>query len=59
MFIHCTGNPLSTPRLFDAAAGKARGAAWPVYDLPAGHLAMLTAPAELAKLLVELAQKPG
>jgi pimeloyl-ACP methyl ester carboxylesterase len=51
-FIHCTGNPVSTPRLFDASAQKARAAGWRVHELAAGHLAMLTAPRELAELLL-------
>ncbi len=53
-FIHCIGNPSMTPRLFDQFADKARAAGWPVYALAAGHLAMLTAPCELAKLLLQL-----
>jgi pimeloyl-ACP methyl ester carboxylesterase len=55
VFVHCTGNPSSTPRLFDASAQKARGAGWEVYELAASHLAMLTAPDEVADLLLVVA----
>ncbi len=55
LFIHCTGNPASTPHLFERFADQARAAGWPVHELPAGHLAMLTAPQELAALLLAIA----
>lgn len=54
-FIHCIGNPAGTPDLFASSARKAQAHGWPVYELVAGHLAMLTAPRELAELLVEIA----
>ena len=57
VFIHCTGNPPSTPRLFDAFAQKARAAGWDVHELSAGHVAMLTAPEELAALLLQIASE--
>lgn len=53
-FIHCTGNPATTPDLFASSAQRARARGWRVHDLAAGHLAMLTAPRELADLLHEL-----
>ena len=59
VFVHCTGNPASTPRLFDASAQKARIAGWQVHELAAGHLAMLTARRELAELLLVLAAARG
>jgi pimeloyl-ACP methyl ester carboxylesterase len=54
VFIHCTGNPATTPELFASSRDKARASGWQVHELAAGHLAMLTAPRELAKLLLEL-----
>ncbi len=53
IFIHCTGNPPATPDLFAASAMKARARGWPVIELAAGHLAMLTQPQTLAKILLE------
>jgi pimeloyl-ACP methyl ester carboxylesterase len=53
--IHCTGNPITTSRLFNRFADQARAAGWQVYELATGHLAMLTAPRELAALLLEIA----
>ncbi len=58
VFIHCTGNPPSTPRLFEPSAQKARAAGWHMQELPAGHLAMLTAPHELSSLLLDLVRIP-
>ncbi len=52
VFVHCTGNPATTPDLFAASAAKAKAKGWPVIDLAAGHLAMLTAPIQLAELLL-------
>lgn len=57
IYIHCTGNPATTPDLFGPSAAKARAKGWEVHELAEGHLAMLTAPRELAGLLLELA--PG
>ncbi len=54
VFIHCTGNPATTPRIFDPFAQKARSAGWEVHELATGHLAMLIAPHELAELLVRI-----
>lgn len=55
VFIRCTGNPPTTPDVFGPFAAKARAKGWPVYELAAGHLAMLTAPREVASMLLELA----
>jgi pimeloyl-ACP methyl ester carboxylesterase len=54
VYIHCTGNPATTPDLFASSATKARANGWPVHELAAGHLAMLTAPRELAALLLNV-----
>lgn len=54
-FIDCTGNPPSTPDVFGPSAEKARAMGWTVHELAAGHAAMLTAPEELAALLLEIA----
>lgn len=42
-------------RPFRAQAVRAGERGWPVRELPAGHEAMVTAPAELAKLLLDFA----
>ncbi len=57
VFIACTGNPPTTPDVFGPFAAKARTLGWEVHDLAAGHLAMLTAPDELADLLVHIASR--
>jgi pimeloyl-ACP methyl ester carboxylesterase len=54
VFIHCTDKPPTTPDIFEPFAAKARAKGWKVYEISAGHLAMLTAPRELAALLLEL-----
>jgi pimeloyl-ACP methyl ester carboxylesterase len=59
VFIHCTSYPATTPRLFEGSAQKARAEGWPVHDLAAGHLAMLTAPRELAALLIQIERSGG
>jgi len=56
-YIHCTGGP-TTP-LFAPFAAKARAAGWEVHELATGHMAMLTAPREVAELLVDLACARG
>jgi pimeloyl-ACP methyl ester carboxylesterase len=58
-FIYCTGNPPSTPDVFGPFARAARARGWDVRDLAAGHLAMLTAPAALAQLLLGMAALAG
>jgi len=55
VFIHCTGNPATTPDVFGPFAAKARVKGWQVHELATGHLAMLTAPREVAELLLEVA----
>ena len=57
VFIACTGNPPTTPDVFGPSAAKARALGWDVHDLAAGHLAMLTAPDELAALLLRIASR--
>jgi pimeloyl-ACP methyl ester carboxylesterase len=52
-YIHCTAGPMAA-RLAPFARA-ARNLGWTTYDLAAGHDAMLTAPAELGTLLLELA----
>lgn len=52
-FIEC----VSWMRVFQGHADRARERGWPVLDLDTGHEAMVTAPAELAKLLLELAAR--
>jgi pimeloyl-ACP methyl ester carboxylesterase len=56
IYIHCNGNPSTTPDLFEASTAKARDKGWQVIDLYAGHLAMLTVPRELAAILLESIQ---
>ncbi len=51
-FIHCTGKPPGDP--FAAMAQRAREAGWGCAELPTGHDAMVTQPAELAALLATL-----
>lgn len=54
VFIHCTANPRTTPDVFGPFAAKARAQGWEVREIAAGHLAMLTAPQEVAGMLREL-----
>ena len=53
VYIRCTAG-LWTPR-FAPSAAKARAAGWEVRELATGHMAMLTAPREVAELLLDLA----
>jgi pimeloyl-ACP methyl ester carboxylesterase len=53
VFVHCTGNPPTTPPVFAPFAAKARARGWQVHEIATGHMAMLTAPQELAVLLLE------
>lgn len=57
IFIHCNGNPSTTPDLFSPFADKARAKGWQVNELSAGHLAMLTAPRELAEILRQATER--
>jgi hypothetical protein len=42
-------------RVFAGQADRARGRGWPVHELETGHEAMVTAPEELARVLIEVA----
>lgn len=54
IYIHCIGNPPPTPNLLAPSAAKALARGWPVIELKTGHLAMLTAPREVAETLLNL-----
>jgi pimeloyl-ACP methyl ester carboxylesterase len=54
VFIQCRGNPHPTPDVFGPFAAEAKAKGWEVHEIAAGHLAMLTAPRELAALLLEI-----
>ena len=51
-FIHCTGGP--TTALFGTFATKAMQKGWEVREIATGHDVMLTAPREVADLLLDL-----
>ncbi len=53
VFIHCTGGP--TKSLFGTFAAKARARGWDVREMATGHDVMLTAPREVADLLLQIA----
>ncbi|MCA1554595.1 MAG: alpha/beta fold hydrolase [Chloroflexi bacterium] len=53
VYLHCTAGP--TTALFAPFAAKARAAGWRVYEFATGHVAMLTAPSELAAFLLDVA----
>ena len=55
VFIHCTANPPTTPDVFTPFTTRARAHGWEVHELATGHLAMLTAPRELAEVLCDIA----
>jgi hypothetical protein len=46
-------------RVFAGQADRAKARGWPVRELETGHEAMVTAPAELAAALLELAGHPA
>src|SRR5215213_7847532 len=50
-FVEC----VSWMRVFAGQADRARSRGWPVHELATGHEAMVTAPAELADALLDLA----
>jgi pimeloyl-ACP methyl ester carboxylesterase len=50
-FVEC----VSWMRVFQSQAERARAKGWPVHELETGHEAMVTAPAELADVLLRLA----
>ena len=51
-FVECT----DWMRVFREHAGRAADRGWPVHEVATGHEAMVTAPAELTALLLELAR---
>lgn len=51
-FVHCTEGPLVD--VFAQFAAKARRRRWDVRELATGHMAMLTDPGRVARLLLEL-----
>jgi pimeloyl-ACP methyl ester carboxylesterase len=55
VFIQCTGDPSTTLPVFATCAAKASARGWPVYEIETGHVAMLTAPREVAQLLDTIA----
>jgi hypothetical protein len=50
-FVEC----VSWMRVFAGQADRARARGWPVHELATGHEAMVTAPAQLADALLDLA----
>jgi pimeloyl-ACP methyl ester carboxylesterase len=57
-YIHCTlGHVASWMADMGTFAAKARGLRWKVYELAAGHDAMLTHPKEVADILLGIASK--
>jgi hypothetical protein len=50
-FVEC----VSWMRVFAGQADRARERGWPVHELATGHEAMVTAPEELAGVLLEIA----
>jgi pimeloyl-ACP methyl ester carboxylesterase len=52
IYLHCTAGP--TTALFTTFATKAKAKGWKVYELPTGHVAMLTLPHDLATILLNL-----
>lgn len=56
-YIHCMGGQATTTPGFAPFAAKARASGWQVRELATGHMAMLTAPHDVAGLLLELAAR--
>lgn len=56
VYIHCTEGAVTTP-IFTPFAAKARARGWEVRELAANHIAMLTAPHEVARLLLDVATR--
>lgn len=52
VFVEC----VDWMRVFRAHAARAHARGWPVHELKTGHEAMVTAPAELADALIEIAR---
>lgn len=57
IFIHCTANPPTSPNIFGPFADKARALGCQVHEIATGHLAMLTAPDEVADYLHKIARE--
>lgn len=57
IYIHCTGNPATTPDLFSESAAKAKNRGWPVIEMNTGHLAMLSQPQSLMEILNNVANE--
>lgn len=57
VYIRCTAGP--TTSLFAPFVAKARAGSWEVHEIATGHDAMLTAPRDVAELLLELAGARG
>jgi pimeloyl-ACP methyl ester carboxylesterase len=55
-YIRCVGPP-GTPDPPDADADRARALGWDMHELQTGHNAAVTAPRELADLLVQIAER--
>jgi hypothetical protein len=55
-FVRCTGSHQAAG---DLMVERARENGWPVIDLASGHLPMLSDPAALAELLLEIAEPYG
>jgi pimeloyl-ACP methyl ester carboxylesterase len=55
-FIYCTRTGVEC---LDHIAARVRAEGWQYFELETGHMAMLTAPKELAAILLELAQPTG
>lgn len=53
-FIRCTGYPSTIANVFEQFVAKSRQRGWAVHELPTGHLAMVSAPQELAQLLLDI-----
>lgn len=56
-YVHCTEGPIT--HVFAPFAEAARADGWPVYELATGHAAMLTAPREMAEILLERTNVEG
>ena len=52
-FVEC----VSWMRVFAGQADRARARGWPVHELETGHEAMVTAPGELAGVLIQVADR--